>query len=94
MKGVKGELPDEMGKAGARQLKNGSPREKKRDKLFSHVMIVNAPTLGRKKKREEKENGRERDDQARAGEICCITAHEIKEKKKSLIDRFYHFAQY
>lgn len=53
MKGIKGELPDEMGKAGARQLKNGSPREK-RDKLFSHVMIVNAPTLGRKKKEKKK----------------------------------------
>lgn len=35
MKGVKGELPDEMGKAGARQLKNGSPREKKRQAFFS-----------------------------------------------------------
>lgn len=34
MKGVKGELPDEMGKAGARQLKNGSPREKKETSFF------------------------------------------------------------
>lgn len=81
MKGVKGELPDEMGKAGARQLKNGSPREKKRQAFFS-CNDSQCTYIGQEKKREEKENGRERDDQARAGEICCITAHEKKEKKK------------
>lgn len=57
-------------------------------------MIVNAPTLGRKKKEKKKKTDVRGTIKPGPERYAVSRRMRKKRKKKSLIDRFYHFAQY